>query len=164
MASEVDDPTFWEFASDWWAAKRKQELAERSKDWYEWALKQHLLPYAHDKGMSELDSARAVEELRDHLLDKRWPSDPKACPPGRRPGSKRLSARSVNQVLSVLSGILESAWERGYVSKSWGATKGRRARAGSWVDYEPLVALLDAAHDIDLTWDRCGGRSGFRST
>ena len=118
--------------------------------------------------MSELDSAQAVEELRDHLLDKRWPSDQKACPPGRKPGAKRLSARSVNQVLSVFSGILESAWERGYISKNWGATKGRRARvkrrarAGSWVDYEPLVALLDAAHDIDLTCQRADTRNTGR--
>jgi integrase len=146
----------------------KQELAERSKDWYEWALKQHLLPYAHDKRMSEFDSARAVEELRDHLLDKRWPSDPGACPRGRKPGSKRLSARSVNQVLSVFTGILESAWERGYVSKNWGATKGRRARvrrrprAGSWIDYESLVDLLDAAHAIDLMCHRADTRNTGR--
>jgi hypothetical protein len=33
VAGEVEDPTVWEFASDWWAARRKQELAERSKDW-----------------------------------------------------------------------------------------------------------------------------------
>jgi integrase len=168
VAAEIDDPTFWEFASDWWAAKRKQELAERSREWYEWALKQHLLPYAHDKRMSELDSAQAVEELRDHLLDKRWPFDPKACPRGRKPGSKRLSARSVNQLLSVFSGVLESAWERGYVSKNWGATRGRRARvkrrarAGSWVDYEPLLALLDAAHEIDRTCQRADTRNTGR--
>jgi hypothetical protein len=24
VASEIDDPTFWEFASDWWAAKRNR--------------------------------------------------------------------------------------------------------------------------------------------
>lgn len=38
----------------------------------------------------------------------------------------------------------------------WAATKGKRAkvkkraRVGDWVDYEPLVALPDAAHEIDL--------------
>ena len=31
VSVEPDDPTFLEFASDWWASKRKQELAERSK-------------------------------------------------------------------------------------------------------------------------------------
>jgi integrase len=165
---EVEDPTFWEFASDWWASKRKQELAERSEEWYEWALKQHLLPYAHDRRISDFDSARAVEELRDHLLDKCWPNDPTKCPPGRRPGSKRLSARSVNQILSVFSAMLESARERGYVSKNWAATKGkrakvkRRAKVGSWVDYEPLVALLDAAHEIDLTGPRADTRNTGR--
>jgi integrase len=67
-----------------------------------------------------------------------------------------------------LTGILESAWKRGYVSKNWGATKGRRAtvrrraRAGSWIDYEPLVALLDAAHAIDLTCHRADTRNTGR--
>ena len=56
----------------------------------------------------------------------------------------------------MLSAILESAWERGHISKNWAATKGKRAKVkkrakmGNWVDYEPLVALLDAAHEIDL--------------
>jgi integrase len=108
------------------------------------------------------------EELRDHLLDKRWPRDPKACPPGKKPGAKRLSARSVNQVLSVLSAILESAWERGHISKNWAATKGKRAKVkkrakvGNWVDYEPLVALLDAAHEIDLVGPRADTRNTGR--
>jgi integrase len=168
VSVEVEDPTFWEFASDWWASKRKQELAARSEEWYEWALKQHLLPYAHDKRVSDFDSPRAVEELRDHLLDKRWPIDPKNCPPGKKPGSKRLSARSVNQVLSVLSAILASAWERGGISKNWAATKGKRAKVkkrakvGNWVDYEPLVALLDAAHQIDLAGPRADTRNTGR--
>jgi integrase len=167
-SAEPADPTFWEFASDWWARKRKQELAERSEEWYEWALKKHLLPYAHDKRVSDFDSPKAVEDLRDHLLDERWPTDPARCPPGRKPGATRLSARSVNQILSVFSAILESAEERGHVSKNWAATKGkraktkRRAKTGSWVDYEPLVALLDAAHEIDLTCQRADTRNTGR--
>jgi integrase len=168
VSVEADDPTFLEFASDWWASKRKQELAERSEEWYEWALKQHLLPYAHDKRMSDFDSPQAVEELRDKLLDKRWPSDAKKCPPGKRPGSKRLSARSVNQVLSVCSAILESARVRGLVSKNWAAIKGKRAKVkkrakvGNWVDYEPLGALLDAAHEIDVAGPRADTRNTGR--
>lgn len=166
VAAEVEDPTFLEFASDWWARKQKQEISERSREWYEWALKQHLLPYAHDKRISEFNSAAAVEALRDHLLDKRWPEDPERCPPGKRPGTRRLSARSVNQLLSVFSGILESAWERGLLARNWAAMKGKRAKekrrskTGSWVDYEPLVALLDAAHWLDLS----GPRSDTRNT
>jgi integrase len=163
-----EDPTFWEFASDWWARKQKQELAERSEEWYEWALKKHLLPYAHEKRLSDFDSPQAVEDLRDHLLDKRWPTDPEKCPPGKTPGSKRLSARSVNQILSVCSAIFESAAERGHISKNWAATKGKRAKTkkraktGSWVDYEPLVALLDAAHELDLTCQRADTRNTGR--
>lgn len=168
VSVEVEDPSFWEFASDWWASKRKQELAERSEEWYEWALKQHLLPYAHDQRISAFDSPQAIEGVRDHLLDKRWPSDAKLCPHGKQPGSKRLSARSVNQVLSVLSAILESASERGHLSKNWAATKGKRAKVkkrakvGNWVDYEPLVALLDAAHEIDVAGPRADTRNTGR--
>jgi integrase len=168
VSAEAEEPTFLEFASDWWARKRKQELAERSTEWYEWALKKHLLPYAHDRRVSDFDSPRAIEDLRDHLLDKRWPTDTKKCLPGRKPGSKRLSARSVNQILSVLSAILESATERGHLSKNWAATKGKRAKTrkrpktGSWVDYEPLMAVLDAAHEIDLKGQRADTRNTGR--
>jgi integrase len=88
--------------------------------------------------------------------------------PGKKPGAKRLSARSVNQILTILSSILESASERGYVSKNWAATKGKRAKVkkrakvGNWVDYEPLVALLDAAHEIDLAGPRADTRNTGR--
>jgi integrase len=118
--------------------------------------------------LSAFDSPKTVEGLRDHLLDKRWPRDPKRCPPGKKPGGKRLSARSVNQVLSVLSAILESAWERGHLSKNWAATKGKRAKVkkrakvGNWVDFDPLVALLDAAHEIDLAGPRADTRNTGR--
>ena len=79
--------------------------------------------------MSDLDSAQAVEGLRDHLLDKRWPSDPKACPPGKQAGVKAaLGALCQPGAVCASRRILESAWERGYVSKNWAATKGKRAK------------------------------------
>jgi integrase len=68
----------------------------------------------------------------------------------------------------VLSALLEVAWERGYISKNWAATKGKRAKVkkrakvGNWVDYEPLVALLDAAHEIDLAGLRADTRNTGR--
>jgi hypothetical protein len=91
-------------------------------------LKKHLLPYAHDRRLSSFDNPEAVEGLRDHPLDKRWPSDPESCRPRKKPGAKRRSARSVNQILSIPSSILASAWERGYVSENCDATKGKRAK------------------------------------
>ena len=68
----------------------------------------------------------------------------------------------------MLSAILESASERGHLSKNWAATKGKRAKVkkrakvGNWVDYEPLVALLDAAHEIDVAGPRADTRNTGR--
>jgi integrase len=54
------------------------------------------------------------------------------------------------------------------VSKSWAANNGKRAKVkkrakvGNWVDYEPLVAPLDAVHEIDLAGPRADTRNTGR--
>ena len=159
------DPTFHVWVSDWWAEKRKEALEERTREWYEWAIQGHLLPYCHDRRLSGFD-VPYVKKLRSHLRDKRWPSKPYTgpgweergeCPPGKVPGATRLSASSVNDILSVLSSILESARQDGLIDTNAAAAKGtrtkveRRAKLGTWLDYDQVVALLDASHEIDLT-------------
>lgn len=162
------DPTFHVWVSDWWYEKRKEALEERTREWYEWAIQGHLLPYCHDRRLSRFD-VPYVKKLRSHLRDKRWPTKPYTgpgwgdrgeCPPGKVPGAKRLSASSVNDILTVLSTILESARQDGIIDTNPAAAKGtrakveRRAKVGTWLDYDQLVALLDASHEIDLTTDR----------
>jgi integrase len=159
------DPTFHVWASDWWHEKRNEALQERTRDWYEWALQGHLLPYCHDRRLSGFD-VPYVKKLRSHLRDKRWPSKPYTgpawdergeCPPGKVPDARRLSASSVNDILSVLSTILESARQDELIDSNAAAAKGtrakveRRAKLGTWLDYDQVVALLDASQDIDLT-------------
>ncbi len=154
--------------SDWWDEKRKEALEERTREWYRWAIQGHLLPYCHDRRLSRFD-VPYVKQLRSHLRDKRWPTKPYTgpgwetrgeCPPGKLPGTRRLSPSSVNDILTVLSSVLESALEDGLIDKNAAAAKGtrakleRRAKVGSWLDYDQLVALLDASHEIDLTTDR----------
>jgi integrase len=107
-----------------------------------------------------------VKKLRSHLRDKRWPRKPYTgpgwekrgeCPPGKVPGARRLSLSSVNDILSVLSSILESARQDGLIETNAAAAKGtrvkveRRAKLGTWLDYDQVVALLDASQEIDLT-------------
>ena len=156
------DPTFHVWVSDWWAEKRKEALEERTREWYEWAIQGHLLPYCHDRRLSGFD-VPYVKKLRSHLRDKRWPSKPYTgpgweergeCPPGKVPGATRLSASSVNDILSVLSSILESARQDGLIDTNAAAAKGtrtkveRRAKLGTWLDYDQVAALIQR-HDED---------------
>jgi integrase len=130
------NPTFHEFASDWRAELGTGEYAPRTLSHADWALS-HLLPYFARKRMRDIDTD-AVDDYRRKLMAK-----------------GRLSATSVNKTIEVLARIMETG-SRYYrpnanpaAGKSRKAKVGRRDPVGSWLDYEQVVALLDAAHLLD---------------
>jgi integrase len=170
-----EDPLFLDFASDWWASKRKEGLAERTHEWWEWGLKDHLLPFLATFRLSQFN-ARLVDRFRDHLLDKRFPEyvlGPDGKPrankngePRRHPkaGQQRLQPRQVNAVLSMLAAILDVAEEYELIDSNPARSKRRRAKVpkrakvGTWLDYDQLVALLDAAQELDFGAARAANR------
>jgi integrase len=145
-----ENPLFIDFASDWWAAKQLEELAPRGLEHIEWALAHHLLPFFASMRLSAID-ARLVDEYRKVALSKKWPASA-----GSRAGRPRLSARSFNATLTQLAAILATAEEYGLipanpaVSRRRRARQGKRAAIGSRLEYDQLIALLDAAHELDL--------------
>jgi Phage integrase, N-terminal SAM-like domain len=58
MSAGGEDPTFHEFASRWWFA-RKSELRPTTQADYEWRLRKHLLPFFADlQGLGDHDRTR----------------------------------------------------------------------------------------------------------
>jgi integrase len=129
-------PTFHEFASEWLAARETAGLRPRTIEYLRWALVEHLLPQF---------AATRLDEFTIEKVDRY--ATAKAT-------GGRLSNRSVNKTLDVLSGVLETAVEYGHLRTN--PAKGRRRRLPvskkprSFLDTaEHLAALLDAASDLD---------------
>jgi integrase len=124
------EPTFHEFASEWFEAHR-HEWAERTVTDYRWALSLHLLPHFAKLRLSAI----TVEEVDRYKAAK------------VREG--KLAPNAVNKTLTRLAQVLEVAVEYGHIERN--PAKGRRRRVKateprrSWVEPEQLAALLEAA-------------------
>ena len=122
------EPTFHEFASEWFEANR-HGWAERTVADYKWALSHHLLPYFATFKLSaitieEVDRYRSVK-LRDG----------------------QLAPAQINKTLKRLSQILEVAEEYDYIPRNPARGKRRRVKAPkvqrSWVEPEQALSLLE---------------------
>jgi integrase len=131
----VVDPTFHEFAEQWWV-ERERELRPATRDDYRWRLEAHLIPFfgrhtLRQITIAEVDRYKAVK-LRDG----------------------RLGPRSINMTLTLLAAILEVALERELVDRNTAKGKRRRVRQGRprrlYLDTaQQITALLDAAGAMD---------------
>jgi integrase len=122
------EPTFHEFASEWFEANR-HGWAERTVADYRWALSYHLLPYFAKHRLSAI----TVEEVDRYRAAK------------LREG--RLAPAQINKTLKRLSQILEVAEEYGRIPRNPARGKRRRAKVPktqrSWVEPEQALALLE---------------------
>jgi len=123
-------PSFHEFASEWLEGRR-HGLAERTVEFYAWALSNHLLPFfaRHRLG------AITVEEVDRYRSGK------------VREG--RLSARSINKTIALLAQVLEAAEEYGHLDRNPARGRRRRLKSDSprrqFLEAEQVAALLEAA-------------------
>lgn len=122
------EPTFHEFASEWFEANR-HGWAERTVADYRWALTHHLLPHFAAFKLSAI----TVEEVDRYRSAK------------IRAG--KLAPAQINKTLKRLSQILEVAEEYGYIVRNPAAGKRRRVKAPkvqrSWVEPEQALSLLE---------------------
>jgi integrase len=168
VAPTVDrDPTFHQFATDWFEA-HKGEWTEATHSDYEWQLTHHLLPFfkAHRLSqitIAEVDRYRAakVAEARDvqaaagrgePIIDEYVDARGRKCCRRRR----ALSATSINKTIARLGQVLEQAVEYPEYALSSNPARGKRRRlkasrpAPVWLDSaEQIEALLDAAGELD---------------
>jgi integrase len=124
------EPTFHEFASEWFEANR-HGWAERTVSDYRWALSYHLLPHFAEYRLTAI----TVEEVDRYRAVK------------LREG--KLAPAQLNKTLKRLSQILEVAEEYGHIVRNPASSKRRRAKVSkvqrSWVEPEQALALLDGA-------------------
>jgi integrase len=150
------EPTFHEYASEWFARREAEGLAEKSRVELRWSLSSHLLPFFRDHLLSEI-TVREIEAYKLAKLAERealkaeqaaWlAADPKERGPRpRRP----LSNSTINRMLRVLGRILEAAVDEELIGKNPVSAK-RHLKAEKpsrpWVEPEQLPSLLDAALD-----------------
>lgn len=130
------DPTFHEFAEQWWV-EHEREWRKNTRLDYRWRLERHLLPFFGEHRLSQITIAE-VDRYKAAKLAER----------------DGLSGASINKTLTTLSAILESAEERELVPRNPARGRRRRVRAAtprrSYLDTaEQITALLDAARELD---------------
>ena len=153
LASAPDAPTFHEFASEWMAAKSR-EVREATVLDYSWQLSNHLLPFFHAHQLADVTVAE-VDRYREFKV---------------REGA--LSIESINKTITRLGQILAVAEERDLIARNPVRVnsrnrklKGRRARPVFLDSAEQIVALLDAATELDATpTARTAGRRALIAT
>jgi integrase len=159
------DPTFHEFATQWFRSTRGEWRPSTQLD-YEWQLSNHLLPFFKDRRLSQITvaevdryrqakvkDAQAVQAakaagrpLTEEVVDRR----------GRRFRRERqaLSAASINKTITRLAQILDVAVEYELIERNPAKGKRRRLKAPKaapvWLDRAGhIAALIDAAGELD---------------
>jgi integrase len=141
---EIDhDPTFHEFASQWFDATKGEWRPKTVLD-YEWQLSCHVLPFFRQHRLSQITIAE-VDRYRQAQVRR-----------------SELSVTSINKTITRLGQILEVAVEYGLIERN--PAKGRRRRLKAvrptpvWLDRaEHVEALLDAAGELDRHAKTKGG-------
>lgn len=157
------DPTFHEFASEWFDRKR-HELRQHTVDAYKWELVDLLLPYFANFKLSEIN-AQAVDNYKTYMLRRNgdlereyaaWRVAVKRAPKGQKPTRplRPLKPESINKSIARLAQILQQAVEYGLIPTNPAAGKNRRLKADkpqrSYLDRAAQIdALLEAAKQID---------------
>ncbi len=173
-APEIDqDPTFHEFASQWFEST-KGEWREKTQLDYGWQLSSHLLPFFKSHRLSQITIAEVDRYRQAKVAEARaiqaaaangrplthTYTDKNGCE--RKRARRALSATSINKTITRLGQILEVAVEYGLIGAN--PAKGRRRRlkpqkaAPVWLDRaEHIEALLDAAGELDVHAKAKGG-------
>ena len=165
-----DDPSFHEFASEWFEAKRL-ELAESTAERYLVDLSCYLLPYFKNHRLSQITVAE-VDRYRDAMLRQR---EQIARARERGETTRRPSGNeTINKTLVRLGSILDVALERGQIAQNPVKVNPRNRKLKTskprrtYLDQaRQIIALLDAADELDREsrpTDRHLGRKALIAT
>jgi len=131
------EPTFHEFASEWFDAHRG-EWSENTRQDYEWQLTCHLLPFFARHRLSRITVAEVDRYRRTKVAEG------------------RLSATSINKTLTRLGQILDVADEYELIARNPVRVNPRNRKLKASVPprvyldrADHVVALLDAAGELD---------------
>lgn len=147
--SGTEIPDFREFASRWLADRVLANGGEELGD-LRWRLEWHLMPYFRDHRLDEIKAEDVDAYARFKLGEKQQAAEAKSKQDRRR----GLSAGSINKTITTLAAILEQAVEYELIPRNPAASSKRKLPTPktrrTYLDRaEPIVALLDAAGDLD---------------
>ncbi len=134
-AEPQSEPSFHEFASEWFEGLRHEGLSPVTLATYEWELTNHLLPFFAEHCLPSITIAE-VDRYRQEKV-----------------GEGVLGPTSINKTIGRLAQILEVAVERELITRN--PARGRRRRLKqrherTWLDRaEQIAALLQAAGELD---------------
>jgi integrase len=142
--AQPKNPTFHEFSSEWFEAKRT-EIRPNTARSYKNDLTHHLLPFFEDHRLTDITIAE-VDRYRQTMVRR-----------------GELKARTINMHLALLAQILEVAVEYDYLARNPAAGRRRRLKAPRprpvYLDTaEHLEAMLEAAGKLDAENPRTRGR------
>jgi integrase len=162
------EPTFHEFASEWFEQKRR-ELRPGTVTAYEWQLTHHLLPYFAKQRLSQI-TVEEVDRYRAFKVRERE-AIRAAIAAGRKVPHRPLSDESINKTITRLGQVLEVALEYGHLDRNPATGKRRRLKVSRprrpYLDRAAqIAALLEAAGRLDreARADRRGGRRALLAT
>jgi integrase len=153
---EEVDPTFHEFASDWYATK-ELEVEPNTANHYRNDLTNHLLPFFEQHHLSQITVAE-VDRYRQHKV--REAAEITAAAESGNPmmfsyvdrlgrsyrrRARPLSARSINMHIDLLAQILAVAVDHGHLPNNPAVGKRRRMKVS-----KPRPVHLDSAEQIAI--------------
>jgi integrase len=145
------EPTFHEFASEWFEARRR-EVKQSTAEAIQWRLSYVLLPFFADHRLSEI-TPREIDRYRQTQVRER--DRLRALrEAGHRTERRPLSNATINRTIGLLGQILEVAVEYDLIPSNPARGRRRKLRAAhparAYLDSaEHVKALLDAASELD---------------
>ncbi len=147
--------TFQRYASDWFAAKRR-EVEKHTVDDLEWRLTKHLIPFFGGYQLGAIDK-RLVKKFREFKLAER-DALAERISGGERPRDERgqplkpLSNTSINKMLETTSAIFDEAVEEDELLDTNPVPKKRLKQPPpkrTWLMPDELLDLIEAAERVD---------------
>ena len=160
--TQAVDPTFHEFASDWFATK-ELEVEPNTANHYRNDLTNHLLPFFKDHRLSRITVAE-VDRYRQSKV--REAAEITAAAENGTPlmvsyvdrlgrsyrrRARPLSARSINMHIDLLAQILAVAVDHGHIPSNPAVGKRRRLKVS-----KPRPVHLDSAEQIAILLEAAG--------
>jgi integrase len=153
------DPLFLPYARDY-LAEHAIEIRPNTRDFYDGLLRNHLAPYFKDTRLTEIDWGMidAYKKQRLRLMQRiraaKATGSSLRDPTSSRP--LRLSERTINHSLDLLSQILEEAARSPDIQLATNPANDRKHRVKvpktkprDWLEPDEVMTLLEAAEQID---------------
>ncbi len=151
IRAPLEEPTFHEYASEWFAQREQEGLKPKTITDLRWSLVKHLLPFFAEHRVSEITPREIRRYTQTKLAERNAIEEARAkATKNSKPFRERsLSNGSINHTLRHLAQVLEVAVDDELLSSNPASGNRRRLKAAKparpWVEPEQLMAFLESA-------------------